>query len=139
MRKENAMDDSTEAPICDTCRRVPLSYLALDVDEPLVGWEAYFEERYITVMDDSIGRRSVSRHVLGDLTAEKREREARLAEEAAEKAAALRQPVDFSSLLGAAAGWTARLAAMGAGFITRTPPPLGMRVFYLNWKCAILS
>jgi hypothetical protein len=85
--------DSTEAPLCDACRRIPLSHLSLDVSEPLVGWEAYFEERYITVMDDAIGRPSVSRHVLGDLIAEQREREARLAEEAAAKADALRQPV----------------------------------------------
>jgi hypothetical protein len=35
----------------------------------------------------------VPRYVLGDLIAEQREREARLAEEAAEKAAALWQPV----------------------------------------------
>jgi hypothetical protein len=93
MRKENAMDNSTEAPICDTCRRIPLSHLALDVDEPVAGWRAYFEERYITVMDDSLGRPSVARHVPGDLIDEQREREARLAEEAAAKAAVLRQPV----------------------------------------------
>jgi hypothetical protein len=85
--------DSTEAPVCDTCRRIPISHLALDVDEPIVGWEPFFAERYITVMDDSLGRPSVARHVLADLLAEQREREARLAEEAAAKAAALRQPV----------------------------------------------
>jgi hypothetical protein len=93
MRKENTMDDSTEAPVCDACRRIALSHLNLDVSEPVVGWSAFFEERYITVMDDSLGRPSVARHVLGDLIAEQREREARLAEEAAAKAAALRQPV----------------------------------------------
>jgi hypothetical protein len=37
MKGEHAMDDSTEAPICDTCRRVPISHLALDVPELLVG------------------------------------------------------------------------------------------------------
>jgi hypothetical protein len=93
MRKENTMDDSTEAPVCDACRRIALSHLNLDVSEPVVGWSAFFEERYITVMDDSLGRPSVARHVLGDLIAEQRERKARLAEEAAAKAAALRQPV----------------------------------------------
>jgi hypothetical protein len=87
MRKENAMDDSTEAPICDACRRIPISHLSLDVSEPIVGWSAFFEERYITVMDDSLGRPSVARHVLGDLLAEQRAREARLAEEAAQTAA----------------------------------------------------
>jgi hypothetical protein len=87
MKGEHAMDDSTEAPICATCRRIPLSHLSLDVDEPLVGWEAFFEERYITVMDDSLRRPSVARHVLGDLLAEQRAHETRLAEEAAQKAA----------------------------------------------------
>ena len=80
MRKENTMDSTEAPPLCGCCRRVPVSHLALDVSEPLVGWEAFFEERYITVMDDSLGRPSVSRHVLGDLIAEQREREARLAE-----------------------------------------------------------
>jgi hypothetical protein len=84
--------DSTEAPVCDSCRRIPLCYLSLDLDEPLVGWQAYFEERYITVMDDALGRPSVARHVFGDRIAEQREREARLAEEAAQKAVD-RQPV----------------------------------------------
>jgi hypothetical protein len=93
MRKENTMDDSTEAPLCDACRRIPLSHLALDIDEPLVGWQAYFEERHVQVFDDAIGRPSVARYVLGDLIAEQREREARLVEEAAEKAATLEQPV----------------------------------------------
>jgi hypothetical protein len=95
MRRENTMEqhDSTEALLCDACRRIPISHLSLDVSEPLVGWEVFFEERYITVMDDSLGRPSVARHVLGDLIAEQREREARLVEEAAEKEATLKQPV----------------------------------------------
>jgi hypothetical protein len=94
MRKENTMEqhDSTEAPVCDACRRIPINHLSLDVSEPVVGWMEFFEERYITVMDDSLGRPSVARHVLADLLAEQREREARLAEEAAQKAAD-RQPV----------------------------------------------
>jgi hypothetical protein len=37
------MDDSTEAPPCDACRRIPISHLARDVSEPLVGWEAFFD------------------------------------------------------------------------------------------------
>jgi hypothetical protein len=69
MRRENTMDqhDSTEAPLCDACRRIPISHLSLDASEPLVGWSAFFEERYITVMDDSLGRPSVARHVVADL------------------------------------------------------------------------
>ena len=45
MRKENTMEqhDSTEAPLCDACRRIPISHLALDFSEPLVGWEAFFD------------------------------------------------------------------------------------------------
>lgn len=86
------MDDSTEAPPCDACRRIPISHLARDVSEPLVGWEAFFEERYITVMDDSLGRPSVARHVLADLIAEQRAHESRLTEEAAQTAVD-RQPV----------------------------------------------
>jgi hypothetical protein len=97
MREENTMEqhDSTEAPLCDACRRIPISHLALDVDEPVQGWEPFFAERYITVMDDSLGRPSVARHVLGGLIAEQREHEARLAEEAAAKAATLKEPVPF--------------------------------------------
>jgi hypothetical protein len=95
MRKENTMEqhDSTEAPICGCCRRVPLSYLSLDLDEPLVGWSAFLAERNIEVASDHLGRASVARWILADLLDEQREREARLAEEAAAKAAALRQPV----------------------------------------------
>jgi len=57
-----------------------------------VGWLRFLEERNVQVFDDAIGRLSVARHVLGDLIAEHREREARLAEEAAQKAVD-RQPV----------------------------------------------
>jgi hypothetical protein len=81
-------DDST--PVCDACRRVPLSYLSLDLDEPITGWLRFFEERGVMIMDDAVGRPSVARHVLADLLDEQREREARLAEEAP---ATLEQPV----------------------------------------------
>jgi hypothetical protein len=37
MKGEHAMDDSTEAPLCDSCRRVPVSHLNLDVAEPVEG------------------------------------------------------------------------------------------------------
>jgi len=91
--EQNQATEGTEAPVCDACRRIPISHLSLDVPEPLVGWEAFFEERYITVMDDSLGRPSVARHVVADLLDEQREREARLAEEAAANAATLEQSV----------------------------------------------
>jgi hypothetical protein len=92
MRKENTMGQH-EAPLCDACRRIPISHLALDVSEPLVGWAALFEARDVQVFDDAIGRPSVARYVLGDLIAEQRARDARLAEEAAANAATLKQPV----------------------------------------------
>jgi hypothetical protein len=72
---------------------VPISYLSLDAPEPIRGWLAFFAERGIEIVVDDIGRLSVRRSVLGELLAERREREARLAEERAEKAAARKTPV----------------------------------------------
>jgi hypothetical protein len=85
--------DPAEVPLCDACRRIPLSHLALDIAEPLEGWLAFFEKRGVIVMDDHLGRPSVRRHVLGDLIAEQREREARLVQEAAERAARMTAPI----------------------------------------------
>ena len=106
--------DSTEAPLCDACRRIPISHLSLDVSEPVVGWMEFFEERYITVMDDSLGRPSVARHVLGDLIAEQRAREARLAEEAAKAATLEPVPVGIPALEGSTA-YETMMSAAGAG------------------------
>jgi hypothetical protein len=92
MRKENTMDSTEAPPLCGCCRRVPVSHLALDVSEPLVGWEAFFAAKGIQVASDHLGRPSVARYVLSDLLDEQQEREARLAEEAA-NAATLNQPV----------------------------------------------
>jgi hypothetical protein len=90
MREETRMDDSTETPLCDA---IPLSHLALDVSEPLVGWEAFFQARNVQVFDDAIGRPSIAQNVLGGLIAEHREREARLmAKKAAAREAAARKP-----------------------------------------------
>jgi hypothetical protein len=74
MRKETRMEqhDSTEARVSDSCRRIPVSHLGLDVPEPITGWLRLFEER------NRSGLRRPSR------TSQR----------------------DFSSLLGAAAGWT---------------------------------
>jgi hypothetical protein len=93
MRKENTMDSTEAPPLCGCCRRVPVSHLALDVSEPLVGWEAFFAAKGIEVASDHLGRPSVARYVLSDLLDEQREREARLAEKAAARAATLNQPV----------------------------------------------
>jgi hypothetical protein len=95
MRKENTMElhDSAEAPLCDACRRIPISHLSLDLDEPIEGWLRFFEERNAQVFDDHLGRPSVARWVVGDLIAAARDREARLASEQVEAAAARRTPV----------------------------------------------
>jgi hypothetical protein len=86
--------DSTEAqPFCGCCRRIPLSHLALDLDEPIEGWESFLAAKGIEVAEDHLGRPSVGRHILTRLLDEQRERETRLAEEAAAKAATLEQPV----------------------------------------------
>jgi hypothetical protein len=89
------MNGNTEGTkeLCDACRRIPLSHLSLDLDEPIQGWLRFLEERNVQVFDDAIGRPSVARYIVGDLIAEQREHAARLAEEAAIKAAELVQPV----------------------------------------------
>jgi hypothetical protein len=94
-REENTMEqhDSTEAPLCSMCRRVPVSHLNLDVAEPVEGWASYFESAGILVLPDAAGRPSVPRHILADLLDEEKRREDRLAEEVAASAAALEQPV----------------------------------------------
>jgi hypothetical protein len=79
--------DRTEA-VCDACRRIPVAHLTLDIDEPTGGWLSLFAERNVQVFDDALGRPSIARYVLRDLIDERREREARLASEQAEKAAA---------------------------------------------------
>jgi hypothetical protein len=61
MKGEHAMDDSTEAPLCGCCRRVPISYLSLDLETPVVGWERFFADRGIEVASDHLGRPSVPR------------------------------------------------------------------------------
>jgi hypothetical protein len=61
------MTENTEGTkeLCDACRRIPLTHLSLDVDEPIEGWLRFFEERNVQVFDDAIGRASVARYVLG--------------------------------------------------------------------------
>jgi hypothetical protein len=86
-------EESTEALLCDACRRVPLSHLSLDLPEPVQGWESFFDQRSVVILDDSAGRPSIPRWVLADLIRESKERERRVAEEAAQLAAALNVPV----------------------------------------------
>jgi hypothetical protein len=93
MNNRNAEPDHPQATECH-CGTVPLSHLGLDIDEPMSGWPAFFAERGVELVQDDLGRTSVRREVLGELLADRREREARLAEEQAEKvAAADRTPV----------------------------------------------
>jgi hypothetical protein len=67
--------------------------LHLDLDEPVRGWLQYFAERDIEVVEDVCGRPSVPRWVLTKLLDEEREREARVVQEAAERAARETAPV----------------------------------------------
>jgi hypothetical protein len=129
-RKERVVStEGTEAPFCGCCRRVPISYLGLDLDEPVEGWLAFFEKRAVIVMDDHLGRASVARYVLADLIAEHSEREARLAEEAAERAAAQLPVVASRGILPPREDMSAYETMMAAGGTSpqqefgRIPPP----------------
>jgi hypothetical protein len=95
MRKETRMDDSTEALLCDACRRIPISHLSLDVSERLVGWEEFLKS-FIQVPAVAIcaGRASSWRAGTGPRRFSRSQ--------------GGRPMADFSSLHGAAAGWTAR-------------------------------
>ena len=115
----------TEETVCAACARIPLAHLALDVDPPLGGWQEFFREAGVAVSEDDLGRPSISRSVLGDLLAEDREREARLAAQRAEQATA---PVPAG--VPAIEGLTAHESmASQPGFVTprqefgRRPPP----------------
>lgn len=103
--------------VCDACQMVPISHLSLDLPQPITGWDRALAERGVEIVLDDLGRPSVPRHVLGELLSERREREARLAAERAERAAAPRAPVPagipavedssaFESLVAADPGYT---------------------------------
>jgi hypothetical protein len=70
-----------EAPVCDACQLVPLSILALDIDEPVVGWPAFFRARGIELIEDDLGRPAIRREDARALMAERREWELKSAEE----------------------------------------------------------
>jgi hypothetical protein len=55
---------------------VPLSVLTLDLAEPVEGWHAFLAARGVEVVDDDLGRASVSRDAARQLLTEQREREA---------------------------------------------------------------
>jgi hypothetical protein len=123
--EQNQATEGPEAPVCDACRRIPVSHLSLDVPEPITGWLRFFEERNVQVFDDHLGRPSVARWVVGDLIAEHREREARLAE----VAAAQQAPVVIPRGIPAREGMSAYEMLMAGGGTSpveefgRIPPP----------------
>jgi hypothetical protein len=86
-------EQEPDATVCDTCRTIPISYLSLDLDEPMSGWQEFFREHGIEILLDDLGRLSVPRRVLGDLLSEHEEREARMAAQRAEQSAARPAPV----------------------------------------------
>jgi hypothetical protein len=63
---------------------IPVSVLALDLDPPVLGWDAFPASRNIPVVLDDVGRRSISRADARQLLTERRENEAR-AREVAER------------------------------------------------------
>jgi hypothetical protein len=87
-------DAATAAPThgdVDPAELIPLSHLALDLDQPSVGWAAYITGRGIEVVVDDIGRPSVSRSDARQLFDERREAEAR---QAAKREAAEREAIE---------------------------------------------
>jgi hypothetical protein len=87
-------DAATAAPThgdVDPAELIPLSHLALDLDQPSVGWAAYLTGRGIEVVVDDIGRPSVSRSDARQLFDERREAEAR---QAAKREAAEREAIE---------------------------------------------
>ncbi|HEX5937151.1 MAG TPA: hypothetical protein VFZ75_05605 [Actinomycetota bacterium] len=109
----NTAIDGTEETVCAACARIPLAHLALDVDPPLGGWQQFFHEAGVAVSEDDLGRPSIPRSVLGDLLADDREREARLAAQRAEQATAP-VPAGVPALDGA----TAYESMAAAGIVT---------------------
>jgi hypothetical protein len=55
----NTATEGIETPLCDACRRIPISHLSLDIAEPIEGWLEFFVKRNVIVMDDHLGRPSI--------------------------------------------------------------------------------
>jgi hypothetical protein len=72
MNNEQVTDSAgRNETLCAGCRTIPLSHLSFDVNEPVVGWLAFFAERGIEVARDDIGRPCVPREMFGKLLAER--------------------------------------------------------------------
>ena len=87
MRNTEVTTETEILSICDGCRLVPVSHLGLDIGEPIGGFRSMLDAHGIDVVEDDIGRPSISRDDLGQLLAERREREALLVADAARRAA----------------------------------------------------
>jgi hypothetical protein len=59
---------------------IPLSVLALDIEQPSAGWTAYLAGRDIAITTDDIGRPAIARVDARQLLTERAEHEARRAE-----------------------------------------------------------
>jgi hypothetical protein len=77
----NTTIEGTEETVCDACQLVPLTILALDIDEPVVGWPAFFPARGIELIEDDLGRMAIRREDVRTLIAERREWELKAAAE----------------------------------------------------------
>jgi len=89
VRKAEVPTETEVLSTCNTCRLIPVSHLGLDIGEPLGGFRSMFDRNGIEVVEDDIGRPSISRDDLGRLLTERREREAALVADAARRAAEL--------------------------------------------------
>jgi hypothetical protein len=61
----NEQATATEVTVCDGCRLIPVSHLALDLDVPVRGWEMLLSEQGIDVQTDDCGRPAIARSVFG--------------------------------------------------------------------------
>ena len=112
-------EQESEVVECAACARIPLAHLALDVDPPLGGWQDFFREAGVAVSEDDLGRPSIPRSVLGELLAEDREREARLAAQRAEQATARKAPIPAGvPALDGATAFESLAAAEAGAFMT---------------------
>jgi hypothetical protein len=86
---------------------IPLSVIALDLPEPPIGWDAFLASRGIEIVDDDIGRRSVSRADARQLFDEHRKNEAHAHEVAArQEQQAIERDRAFRAALPKGLHWT---------------------------------
>ena len=91
MRKAEVPTETEILSICGGCRLIPVSHLGLDIAEPIGGFRSMLDRNAIEVVTDDLGRDAITREALGQLLADRREREERLAAEAKKRRAAERE------------------------------------------------